>query len=245
MSNGTLRRELIEQLQAAASVEELHRCGTEIAGAYGFDHFIYGASIPTSFVQPQAVIISGYPQDWRDHYIANAYQRIDPTVHHCARRLTPLTWSDISVTDRAAQKLLHECRDFGLASGTSLPTHGRNGEFAMLSLASRHDSADSAAQIERSLADTHLLAAHFHETASRILSLVQIPGTGTLSEREKECLLWSAEGKTSWEISQILGISERTVVFHLQHATEKLKVSNRQHAVARAIALGLISPQYT
>ena len=65
-----------------------------------------------------------------------------------------------------------------------------------------------------------------------------------LTEREKECLLWAAEGKTSWETAQILQISERTVIFHLQNAARKLKVVNRQHAIARAVVLGLITPQF-
>ena len=239
------RCELIEQMHNAASVEELHRCGSRFAESYGFEHFIYGASIPTSFVQPQTIIVSGYPQAWREHYIANGYQSIDPTVQHCARRLTPLSWADIDATVPVAQQMLQESRDFGLASGISLPTHGSNGEFAMFSLASHRPAPDNTAHIETVMADAYLLTAHFHEAARRILSLVQLPASNALSAREKECLRWSAEGKTSWEISQILGISERTVVFHLQHATEKLAVTNRQHAVARAITLGLIAPQFS
>lgn len=62
-----------------------------------------------------------------------------------------------------------------------------------------------------------------------------------LSEREQEVLRWAALGKTSWDISMILRISERTVHFHLQQAARKLKVSGRRAACARAIALGLIA----
>ncbi|WP_169308679.1 response regulator transcription factor [Citrifermentans bemidjiense] len=61
-----------------------------------------------------------------------------------------------------------------------------------------------------------------------------------MSSREIECLRCSAEGKTSWEISQILGVSERTVTFHMQNASGKLQVSNRSHAVARAVSLGVV-----
>lgn len=239
------RKDMIDLLQKAVSVEDLHRCGSSIMAAYGFEHFIYGASIPTSYVQPQSFIISGYPQGWRDHYIASNYQRIDPTVQHCAQRITPINWTEIDTSNTPAAKMMQESRDFGLASGFSLPVHGTGGEFAMLSLASSESPEMSRESIENALGDTHLLAAHFHEAARRIVRLVTIPPAGTLSEREKECLLWSAEGKTAWEISQILGISERTVVFHLQRTTEKLSVANRQHAVARAITLGLITPQYS
>ncbi|WP_437570306.1 helix-turn-helix domain-containing protein [Sorangium sp. So ce542] len=47
-------------------------------------------------------------------------------------------------------------------------------------------------------------------------------------------------GKTSWEIGVNLAMSERTVNFHLHNASAKLGVSNRQHAVAKAMLLGLL-----
>ena len=58
---------------------------------------------------------------------------------------------------------------------------------------------------------------------------------------EIECLRWAAEGKTGWEIGKLLGISERTVVFHVENAARKLGVFGRRQAVARAIALQLIT----
>jgi DNA-binding CsgD family transcriptional regulator len=47
-------------------------------------------------------------------------------------------------------------------------------------------------------------------------------------------------GKTNWEISLILNISERTVKFHIQNTMEKLQASSRAHAVAIALGEGLI-----
>jgi len=61
-----------------------------------------------------------------------------------------------------------------------------------------------------------------------------------LSEREIICLRWAAEGKTSWETATILGLSERTINFHLQNACGKLHVHNRRAAVARALRQGLL-----
>jgi len=63
-----------------------------------------------------------------------------------------------------------------------------------------------------------------------------------LTEREKECLFWAAEGKTAWETSQILNVSERTINFHLTNTTKKLSVFNRPQAVAKAVFVGIISP---
>lgn len=59
-----------------------------------------------------------------------------------------------------------------------------------------------------------------------------------LTPRELECLIWSADGKTSWEISEILEVSERTVNAHLGRAIRKLGVVSRTQAVAEAIRRG-------
>jgi len=61
-----------------------------------------------------------------------------------------------------------------------------------------------------------------------------------LTRREVECLGWAAQGKSEWEISQILGISEHTAEKHLINARVKLGAVNRVHAVATAIRRGLI-----
>ena len=64
----------------------------------------------------------------------------------------------------------------------------------------------------------------------------------TLSEREIEALSWSARGKTSGEIATILGLSKRTVDFHIDRAREKLGVATRVEAVVRAATEGFIKP---
>ena len=61
-----------------------------------------------------------------------------------------------------------------------------------------------------------------------------------LSERELECLEWVSFGKTSWETALILGVSERTINFHLLNACRKLNVYGRQAAVALALRKNLL-----
>lgn len=61
-----------------------------------------------------------------------------------------------------------------------------------------------------------------------------------LSCREKDCLLWTAQGKSSWDISKILKISENTVNFHIKNAMRKLATTSRTVAVVKAIRLNLI-----
>jgi DNA-binding CsgD family transcriptional regulator len=74
------------------------------------------------------------------------------------------------------------------------------------------------------------LRLHGHQSDQQIL----------LSARELDCLKWTAAGKTAWEASIILGISERTVRFHLNAAREKLNCATTTQAVAKAVANHLI-----
>ena len=61
-----------------------------------------------------------------------------------------------------------------------------------------------------------------------------------LTPRELEALRWTMEGKTAWEVGEILGITEQTAVRHLNNATRKLDCVNKHHAVVKAMRLGLL-----
>jgi DNA-binding CsgD family transcriptional regulator len=63
-----------------------------------------------------------------------------------------------------------------------------------------------------------------------------------LTPRERECLEWVAGGKTDWEISQILSISEQTVHGYVQNAMTKLNARTRAQAVALAMQSSQIQP---
>ncbi|MBV4518740.1 LuxR family transcriptional regulator [Pseudomonas sp. SWRI74] len=61
-----------------------------------------------------------------------------------------------------------------------------------------------------------------------------------LTTREKEALLWSAKGKSSWEISRIFNCTEAGVNYHFSNIRRKFGVSSRWAAVMMALELGLI-----
>lgn len=223
-------------------MEDIHEVLSDLCLSFGFDHFLYCARIPTSLTQPSIVIVSGYPVEWREHYVRQDYRRTDPTVIHCATSTIPLVWDDllpVEKRDPIARRIMEEARDFGLRQGVSLPVHTARGETGMLNLA----ATSFHSEIRHFLPILHLLTAHIHEAMRQLVEVREITSRPTLSPRERECLLWAAEGKTSWEISQILRISERTVIFHLQNASAKLQVSTRQQAVARALSLGLLTTE--
>lgn len=62
-----------------------------------------------------------------------------------------------------------------------------------------------------------------------------------LSSREVDVLRWTADGKSSGDISHILTISQNTVNFHIKNAVAKLQTTNKTAAAVRAATLGLLN----
>ena len=62
-----------------------------------------------------------------------------------------------------------------------------------------------------------------------------------LTDREIEVLTCIVKGDSNKKIACDLGISERTVCFHMSNCLRKLKVSNRTHAIVQAVNHGLIT----
>lgn len=88
--------------------------------------------------------------------------------------------------------------------------------------------------------DLRVLATYFHNHVLRLHG-IDAAAEILISARELDCLKWTAAGKTAWEASRILGISERTVRFHLNSAREKLNCANTTQAVAIAVSQRMIS----
>ena len=63
-----------------------------------------------------------------------------------------------------------------------------------------------------------------------------------LNDREVEVLTWVARGKTSVEIGQIIGLTKRTIDFHIDNARAKLGATTRTEAAIKAATGRLIEP---
>lgn len=89
------------------------------------------------------------------------------------------------------------------------------------------------------VAELFYIAAHVYGRLAYVRSL-DSRVLETLTDREIDCLNWTAAGKTSAEIAEILILSEHTVNHYLNRATKKLDTVNRTQAVAKALRVGLI-----
>jgi DNA-binding response OmpR family regulator len=90
--------------------------------------------------------------------------------------------------------------------------------------------------------DFDVLVAVIMARLARVARNAVWPKLIDLNDREVETLTWAARGKTSAEIAQILGLSKRTVDFHIDNARDKLGVATRIQAAIKATTGRLIEP---
>ena len=207
----------------------------------GFEHFIYALTVTVPSIKPQQYIINGYPLEWVEHYLKHDYFKIDPTVRHAAHSTLPAIWGEQEFQDGKAQQFWEEARSYGLASGLSFAVHELPGVVGIFSLARDRvldlQGQDLAALIGRA----QMFASIVQQAVCRLELPRLLPESNVaFTVRERECLQWAADGKTAWEIGQILGITERTAVFHLNNVIQKLGASNKTQAIVRAVALKLV-----
>jgi hypothetical protein len=168
---GTIDLDLLESLLGCQSVEELHATTARIAKQLGFEHFLYAVRVNLSLTRPYEFVLSGYPKEWRTRYTEAGYANIDPTVLHCGRdrRVIPMIWRNQGFRNGLVAKLWGEAKEFGLASGASFPVQGKNGEAAMLSLATSLSPRHANRDITDTLGQSQLLAYYLHEAVQRVV----------------------------------------------------------------------------
>lgn len=186
-----------------------------------------------------------YPEEWLKLYNKNAYHTIDPIVIRHFSDFKPQRWSETyRRTSPANKKFIEIAKDFGLKNGVS---HGiRDDLTSQASLFSfsgtspkRHQS--DVNQLEMIIPLLHIALSKYYNHKKKLDLIAEREKCKPLTEREKEVLNWIKLGKTNWEISMILSISERTVKFHVINILKKLNTSTRTYAVAKAIHLSIIS----
>jgi DNA-binding response OmpR family regulator len=90
--------------------------------------------------------------------------------------------------------------------------------------------------------DFEVLATIIEARLNRVARNEVLSRSVDLNAREVDSLTWSARGKTSSEIAVILGVSKRTVDFHIENACRKLNVATRIEAAVKAASVRLIAP---
>ncbi|MGF9565832.1 LuxR family transcriptional regulator [Neorhizobium sp. JUb45] len=187
------------------------------------------------------------PDGWQETYAAKKFGLVDPTIRMLAVAQRPFRWREAVSMFRSdpnrkrIQRMMQDASRSGLHDGYTFPIHGRNGLLGHVSIGGQF--------IDLSPAEMTMFDAAAKKMFWRTLELggqtshfeaIKSVET-TLTRRETEVLHLLAEGMTSHEIAKTLTISNHTVDWYINAIQEKFEASNRQHVVAIAFRLGLVS----
>jgi LuxR family transcriptional regulator, quorum-sensing system regulator CciR len=236
----TFADELISSILAAQTDEDLHSALADASRRMGFDHFALSYNRRPGRANSHKFLLHNYPNAWAQIYTAFDLSANDPVQRTCQKSLIGFVWSEIEdfvTLSRGDLNMMAIGRDNGIADGYTVPRHlpGEGG-----------GSCTFAVNPDNFLPEDMLYVAELVGAVAVFNSLRRVGNArkGTLrplSERQRECLLWSARGKTNAEIAIILDISEETVSQHLRAARERYEVHCRQQLILCALFDGLIS----
>jgi LuxR family transcriptional regulator len=211
----------------------------DIGRRLGFDYCAYGVRPALPLTRQRIVMFNNYPSAWQDQYAREHYLAVDPTVRHGLSSPLPVTWSDEFFL--GARPFWEEARMHGLRYGWAQPCRDAHGTLGMFTVARSHEPL-SDQEMEQKNFRLSWLTQVAHISMTRVLLGKMVPEASVkLSARETSVLRWSAEGKTTSEISDIMGLSVRTVTFHIGNVVRKLNASNKTGAAVRAAVLGLLN----
>ena len=183
-----------------------------------------------------------WPEEWGAHYVQQQHYLHDRVVRHAVMSPSPMHWLEAQRAfplEADERRLFAEAREFGLRDGFVTPLHQVDGAIASVSVTAHE-------KLELSPADhaaLRLLSIYYCSFGIMLKHGRDLEGRTRvcLTARQRECLQWVRAGKSSWEIGEIVGISERTVNFHVEEACRRLNVQTRQQAVIEAVIQGLIA----
>ena len=234
--------DIIHRLRDARTCTEVYGELRAAGSRFGYDAFLIGGLPQTEAEELlDCAMISGWPAGWSQRYHSRGYLRQDPVIRRIRVTADPFLWKDapFDKSDERAARVMNEARDFALNDGFCVPFHDLDGTEAGVSF-----GGERLMLSEDEKAGLHLVAIYAMSKA-RAVTQARSRGVeranGHLTDREIECLKWSAAGKSAWDTSQILTISARTVEAHLASAARKLNAVNRVQSIAEAMRRGIIT----
>ncbi len=219
--------DLLQTAVSASDINVFFDRVTHVAQELGYAYVAYGSRRLFPLRCSKHFVINNYPACWQKAYATNCYVSIDPYVEKALSSRDPVVWEEAGA--------------HGLVDGwgQSILSRGLQG----LVTVARPSEPINATELQEKKAALYWLSHITHLGLSRFQELIEAEETNyvvQLSQREKEVLKWTADGKTASDISIILNISDRTVNFHIQSCLRKLDCQNKIAAAVKASLMGLL-----
>lgn len=231
----------VERCERSAPTPALTAIFQRALEQMGFRHFACCSHVDFNNPPQGAVVLHNYPPAWADVYAERNLFRCDPVLQHAERSLLPFRWNTpefIAALTRPQRRMLQEAASAGIVHGYTVPIHLpwiAGALRASCSVIPDSDSIDERAYRAVQIMAIYLYASVEHRQGVKGARESGLQSASLLSMRERQCLELAAQGKSDWDISQLLGISESTVHKHVESAKRRLGVSTRIQAVVWAV----------
>lgn len=236
--------DFLTRLESAENTKMCHTYLKSHLGRAGVSRFTYVRMNPPT-MDERSYFYSTFPNDWLTHYVDNDYIFVDPLVTKARQAVFPVQWGPrhpLPVESRKQKIIVEESAHAGNVRGIAIPIRGFRGEFAMMSLIlSDISEKDFDRFYEEARHGLLLSTLYFHHELWRRATHEKLNADPGLTARQVEILRHAAAGKTAWEISVILSLSEDGVRYHFKEAGIRLGTYGITATVAKAIAYGYIS----
>jgi LuxR family quorum sensing-dependent transcriptional regulator len=235
--NAVLRTafDLLDGLDHAPSAAEVGRQYFDRLKPHGFGAIFARAHSLDADDTGEHIHYRETPKGWEQIYSERGFAQTNFVTHAARRSARPFVWSEVTIANDAFAKASDEMwgvlHAFGLGDGLAVPNHTA-ANVSVLSLAV-FDGVDLSSELRKAI----VLSSHYVHDRLRELDTPPFK-TVRLTPRERDCLAFAAEGKSDWDIAQILGIAQSTVHAHVENAKRKLRVKTRMQAVAKLARAG-------
>lgn len=175
-------------------------------------------------------IVSNMPQEWESEFLRGKFQTFSDIVSRVKSKITPLLWNSEEVKNPGLKSLAEK---YNIQNGISFLIRISNDVIIFTIYFDEDDKRFMSLYQEskyKILFDILELFEVSYQKGDRVL----------LTVRESEVLDLLKIGKTYSEIAFILGISKRTVRFHVENILNKLDVTSVKYAIFKAISLDII-----
>jgi DNA-binding CsgD family transcriptional regulator len=182
---------------------------------------------------------TNWPSDWLALYVASDFLLADPVPRWARNSGRAVSWSELfrilPERDRG-REVIEAGAAFGFTEGFVAPMRAGDNSLGVVSFGGRRGPFTTA-----ELIFLGAIARTAFEAADRIENQGETgQAAPILTAREIECLMLMVRGHADGQIGTLLGLSVRTVRFHLTNAREKFAATSRTHLGALALAQGYV-----
>jgi DNA-binding CsgD family transcriptional regulator len=234
---------LAQSIDAASQNFDVARALRDAARCVGARHAAFVMQHAPGVVEENSFGLDTYGSAWAQHRENGRFDTIDPARNAATIETPVVDWADVPRTRVKMRRFFRDFHDHQLGEhGITALHRGGRGDRSLLTFNSDVTPRRWASLRLEIGAAISVIHPALHRFVLRERFGIEGIETIRLTPRERECLGWAAHGRTSKQISDVLGLTPATVNYFIDAAVEKLAAQNRAHATAKAVSLGLISP---